>query len=350
MASLPNSFDSPADPQPAQEGPQTPQNSSLSRRSAEGIAAISPSLYFDESQGVYCSYNGYNRFDPVNKAFIKFDPNSPTPSAVAFGIVQANFARGRNLRLKAKSDVLRNDGFTAIMETWGGGQSQVVSAGIMWLTLGTPEMAGFQTGVVDTNMEHSPRECLPTPTEMEVKFPTAFSAAPEVVLWIRGFHIGQSVSGSEDWSLHVSAENVSSDGFCLTISREDSSKLYRAIVTWVAFPKDRANVFHGIESGTKDDICQWETQYNQRNGFTRLVNLQCQREKQGCTASEFRVYFGITSFHFKGDASVQFQVEVEKLDVEDEESRQNRFHVHVGAWHSSHMLKASASWLAVYRP
>lgn len=104
MTSLPNSFDSRNDLQPAQEGPQPPQNSNPSRQDEADITGISPSLSIDESKGVYCSYKGYNRFDPVNKAFIKFDPASPTPSAVVAGIAQADLVRGRNLRLRLKSE------------------------------------------------------------------------------------------------------------------------------------------------------------------------------------------------------------------------------------------------------
>ncbi|KAK5659090.1 hypothetical protein OQA88_1180 [Cercophora sp. LCS_1] len=332
-----------------EDGMSAPQNSKLSSRDRAGIITIYPRNAIEESKGVYYSWNfkPYSRFDPINRAVIKLEPTRPMPSAIAVGIAQADLARGENLRLKARAHSLEEGQFIAATETWGAGTSRLASAGVMWLTLGTPGTAGFQTGEVDSSRKYPPRSSLPASAHIQVKFETSFSAAPEVVLWIKGFHIGQSKGGSEDWSLRISAESITTHGFYVAMSSEPGSKVYRAIVTWVAFRKDKSGVYHGIETGTKADMQVWDGLNDNRRGFTRVIDLREQKKNQQCTAKVFRVYLGITSFHFKGEQNLRFHAETEMLE-DDPEIMANEFRVFVGTWNKSELLEASASWLAIY--
>ncbi|KAK3991031.1 hypothetical protein QBC44DRAFT_393607 [Cladorrhinum sp. PSN332] len=235
----------------------------------QGIIKIYPRFSIDKRKGVYYSwdYKGWKRLDPRNIAFVKFDapvPQKAKPPVIAVGIAQADLICRKNLRLKAASDGVRKDGFTARTETWEK-DSELASAGVMWLKI-------------------SARAPMERFTERRVNFKTdSFKEAPEVVVWTKGFHIGRGESdkwNGEDWSLHISAGDITKDGFRLHIKREENSVLYRAIVTWVAYPRGKPGFFSGIASGSGNAIYAWPDRDDNKIGFLNRVSLEKQKQVQ----------------------------------------------------------------------
>lgn len=331
----------PLDPWFMENQPKIPAHDDLSPKDERFIREIYPLHTVPEKKRVYYSWNyrDWKRGDPKNTARVNFDNECATIPSIAVGFVEFDVSTKVALRAKATAACLTVKGFNIQTETWD--NSTLYSGGALWFKIDDPKTSEFQTGTFDTAGYSSPNEPM-AHHKQTVKFRRSFTSPPEVVLWIRGFFIGPGL----DCKLRVSAHNVTANSFRLHIDAGGETKLYRAIATWIAYPKGKQGVFSGIAEAKK--FTPWPAQKDNTSGYSEVIDLSDQKEEQSCNASKFHVYSGISSFDFNATNTVRLHTKAVKLDDIDDPIRENSFRVNIETWNNSICNGASASYLAVY--
>ena len=308
----------------------------LSQRDKNFIRQIYPYPRVDESANVFYSWNyhGWDRRDPKNTAFVQLTGTSCNTPAIAVGLTQFDLDNEFPLRVKATAACVTAQGFNIQTETWAGPEG-LFSAGATWFKIDNPDTLPFQTGTFDTLQTQSQKQSF-SRCDGEVKFPRPFESEPEVVVWIQGFYIG---IGS-DIGLDVSAQEVGKDSFKVSVDARGTTKLYRAMVTWIAYPKDEKAVCSGVTQSK--EMVQWEQEEDNRRGYSTRIPLP-HREPND---TKLRVYTGICSFDISGEHNIRLHAEAENEG--EEEGQEDIVWIHVKTWNKTNCRSASSSYLAVY--
>ncbi|KAF7860487.1 hypothetical protein EAF04_008612 [Stromatinia cepivora] len=317
-----------------------PIRTELSLRDRSFIRQIYPLRSVPQEKRVFCSwdYKSWERRDPKNTAEVKFDPKCEKLPDIAVGLVQFDICSDTPLRIKASAICITNDGFNIQTETWGG--STLFSAGASWLKIEDPETSDFQTGTFSILGSLTPE--LKQHRNETMEFDRPFPSIPQVVVWIRGFHIGKN----SECKLSVSAHNITKESFEIHINAGDNTELHDATVTWVAYPGDKHGVFGGTTESKEMKLLP--EQSDNRRGYSQLIDLTKAKRNQNCDAKKFHVYTGISSFQFGASDSFRLHTEVRKLDDIEDPIRKNSFWVDVKTWNRTVCTGATASWLAIY--
>ncbi|KAH6605843.1 hypothetical protein Trco_004996 [Trichoderma cornu-damae] len=336
-------------------------NTKLSETDKKFIRRLYPPPTIQEEAGSFYSWNyhGWRRVDRKNTAEVEFDTRSQVKPAIAVGLTEIDLGGKTDLRVEATTpkDLITTSGFTIQTRTWE--NSVMHSAAATWFKIDNPQTSTYQAGTLDTKLRGVSDRCEMRKQDFEVKFDRAFptDSPPAVILWLRGFHLGHREVGHREqtqgenlsWGIRLSYDKVTCDSFQLTIEPESGNLLYRAMVTWIAYPKAKIGVFSGVVDSQDLKQVKWGWSKDRRRGYQKFVDLSEAKAAQGCTASDFRVCAGITSFKFTAVDNLRLHADIEKLDGEGDPDSMDKFWVRMWTWNQSDLNKASVSYLAEYR-
>ncbi|GMG26395.1 H-type lectin domain-containing protein [Aspergillus oryzae] len=328
----------PIDPYVVKDAKRIPLPKGLSPGDRELIRQCYPNPEIPETVGVFYSWD-YQRWRlevPRNIARVTFPATAPVRPKIAVALVEFDLHRGKDLRMMTDVEDVTREGFHIRTKTWD--DSIMYSAGAMWFKQDDPGSNTFQAGILDTDDQSYD---LRNSIKENVSFDEAFQSPPKVVVFLRGFHLGHDT----DWELSVTTGAVEKDGFELCISCGPQTKLYRAIVTWIAYdPSNNPNIFSGTVNAVKENFYETSSTGGGRDArriHRKTINLRKQRP--GCTGSKFRVYAAINAFHFSCADNLRLHVETEKNN-----DQEDRFRVLLKTWNTSVSYSAGASYLVVY--
>ncbi|KAL8383636.1 hypothetical protein RB595_010706 [Gaeumannomyces hyphopodioides] len=306
--------------------------------------------YLVKKSNVKIEYRLNSELSAGDKAFIRRQEKP----AIAVGLAEIDLVGERDLRVEAaapQSDITTS-GFIIQTKTWE--DSGLCSAAATWFRIDDPGAWGYQTGILDTQSLVSDRFAMPLQNDFTISFATPYAdSPPEVILWLRGVHLGGHGGPSSppgrglSWGVYLSVHDVVTKGFTLRVKRDTDTLLYRAMVTWVAYRKTNVGVISGVVQSQDIKPTTWTRLKDNRWGFENMVDISEDKKEQGCVAADFRVYAGITSFEFSAIDNLRLHAEVEKLR-DGNGFEIPRFWIRMGTWNKSALKSASVSRLAVH--
>jgi hypothetical protein len=163
----------------------------------------------------------------------------PAPPIVAVGLNYIDADRETNVRVQATPESVTTTSADVRLNHWS--DTKAYGLGCTWGTFAVDDPE-IQVGEFATAEDHpwwEPKQ----KTTRHIAFKRPFSAgAPNVLVWYKMLDID---SGAW-WRTMALAENVTAEGFDLTVETWGDSVLYGAAVTWLAHQENR----RGLVSGT----------------------------------------------------------------------------------------------------
>lgn len=175
-------------------------------------------------------------FQHDNPSTIRFAPRTGATPDVLLGLKYLDFARDRNLRIRADVQQKMSDAANLSLVSWA--DTVLYGSSFNWLQVPSSSEE-FQHGQFDTEPQPETTQWIP--------FPHAYNEPPKVVAWLHGL----DTSSDTDIRITVWVDGVTKDGFTLHVSSWDGSRTYRAWVTWFAHPAWRTDIISGTYS-TRD--------------------------------------------------------------------------------------------------
>lgn len=159
-----------------------------------------------------------------------------------FNAIDCDAAKGDNIRLSASIEQVALTSFGAVTETWN--NSTLNSATLNWIEH-KGDAKDTQTGwwqyyMASTNNGRHANN--------RIKFNTPFDEPPVVVLW---FHY-LDLRNNSQWRVYTYATDVARDAFTLNIDSWNTSQIYKAGVTWIAYKQGKLDIDSGkFAAGSK---------------------------------------------------------------------------------------------------
>lgn len=134
-------------------------------------------------------------------------------------------------------------------ESYSSGSGSLKVA-INWIEIGSEQ--GFQHGRVDTRCYN----CYPwnetrSTKEIHVTFKSPYPAIPHVAVWFSDFTHEENNGERFEVKVHARATNVTTTGFVINVLEPKTEYFLEPIITWLAYPATRKDVFKGTFSTTK---------------------------------------------------------------------------------------------------
>ncbi|KAM0331480.1 hypothetical protein ACHAQA_003156 [Verticillium albo-atrum] len=163
----------------------------------------------------------------------------PAPPIVAVGLNYIDADRERNVRVQAVADQVTTTSAEVHLNHWS--DTKAHGLGCAWGTFAVDDPE-IQVGEFATSEDHpwwEPKQ----KTLRHVSFKRPFTGgAPRVVVWYKMLDI----DSGKWWRTMALAENVTAEGFDLSVETWGDSILHGAAVTWLAHQENRK----GLVSGT----------------------------------------------------------------------------------------------------
>ncbi|KAF7557717.1 hypothetical protein G7Z17_g431 [Cylindrodendrum hubeiense] len=168
-----------------------------------------------------------------------FGREFPEPPVVAVGLNYIDADREHNVRVQAVADQITTTSAEVHLSHWS--DTKAYGLGCAWGTFANddPEIQVGEFAISEDHPWSEPKE----KTVRHITFKRPFSAGPpRVVVWYKMLDMA---SGTW-WRTMALAENVTAEGFDLSVETWGDSTLYGAAVTWLAHQQNSK----GLVSGT----------------------------------------------------------------------------------------------------
>ncbi|KAH8145275.1 uncharacterized protein LAJ45_10712 [Morchella importuna] len=151
-------------------------------------------------------------------------------------------------------------------ESYSSGSGSLKVA-INWIEIGSEQ--GFQHGRVDTRCYN----CYPwnetrSTKEIHVTFKSPYPAIPHVAVWFSDFTHEENNGERFEVKVHARATNVTTTGFVINVLEPKTEYFLEPIITWLAYPATRKDVFKGTFSTTKVGQKMFSSERGIRNSMT----------------------------------------------------------------------------------
>ncbi|RPA77475.1 hypothetical protein BJ508DRAFT_212785 [Ascobolus immersus RN42] len=107
--------------------------------------------------------------------------------------------------------------------------------------------------------DSAPTDC--NTADAIIEFAKPYDAAPEVVVFISGFHADHR----KHLRVKIGTDNITTTGFTLKVRTWDNSKLFNIKVSWIAYPADLPGVHSG--SVNTNQFRTWENAQHINMGY-----------------------------------------------------------------------------------
>ncbi|KAG8999880.1 hypothetical protein FRB90_011922 [Tulasnella sp. 427] len=170
------------------------------------------------------------------------------PPRVVCGLNSLDMQTGTNLRCRATTTDIKNQQFTAHIDTWA--DTTLYSSSVDCLVL-KPGNLDILTGQFSTEEDH-PWNKPQTQTSRRINFERPFVTAPKVIVFFKQFDTGSGTSTR----LKTYTSDIDPKGFTLHIETWADTILYSATAGWFAYPEDRDHTFSGTANTM--DVRPWQ--------------------------------------------------------------------------------------------
>ncbi|KAK3389979.1 hypothetical protein B0H63DRAFT_446138 [Podospora didyma] len=175
------------------------------------------------------------------------------PPELAVGLTSLDISPSTDVRVSAFADKITTRTADVHINTWD--DTTLFSASATWLKAAAddPSIQVGQASTLDTGTLTSQ-----TRTSIPVTFQQAYTAPPQVIVWLNGFDMGHE----HNWRVAASASDITSDGFVLHLDSAGDTVLHSASAAWIAFPKPGEAAGTGVkvvgESFCTMDVRSWD--------------------------------------------------------------------------------------------
>ncbi|KAH0604227.1 uncharacterized protein H6S33_006604 [Morchella sextelata] len=178
---------------------------------------------------------------PVEKTskHVTFAKPYKAPPSMAIGLYALDVASGDTMRISTFISNLENNRFEVNIDG-----NPVNSGGCIWLEI-EPDHQDFQCGRYSTLEDH-PWSTSQATHERRISFARPYDEPPEVVVWLSAFNM----HSEKDWRVKSFASDITATGFTVHIETWGDSQLCAAAASWIAYPREKADVCSGSFSTT----------------------------------------------------------------------------------------------------
>lgn len=145
-------------------------------------------------------------------------------------------SRGDNIRFSAGIENVTPDSFDVVGQTWN--NSILNDATLTWIEH-KEDAKDVQTGWWQQFL--SGNNTTQRGVTNRVTFNTPFDEPPVVVLWLHYLDL----RSNSQWRIHTYATGVSRDAFTINIESWNTSQIYKAGVTWIAYKQGKLDIDSG---------------------------------------------------------------------------------------------------------
>ncbi|KAI5789759.1 hypothetical protein DFH27DRAFT_486288 [Peziza echinospora] len=200
--------------------------------------------YFAEGKGRREQTKHHHKIIPFKTVF-------HTPPSILLGLNYLDFSCRKNIRTKLYADEISRDYFHIHGQSWA--STIVYGLGCDWMAL--PENVlrdrHIEIGSFNTLEDHGWREYR-LETTKQVKFDRAYGGIPTVAVWLNSI----DMNNWRNQRVHVTATDITPEGFTLNIKTWGNSILHSAGASWFAYdpnmephPRIQVGEFFGKEHG-----------------------------------------------------------------------------------------------------
>lgn len=176
-------------------------------------------------------------------------PKPRDASLFPMGLNYLDMDNSGSINIKAWSDVTTTPSDTVTVHLDAGGDAVLYGAGCSWLDI-SENNSDFQCGQWSTLEDH-PAHRPQTMASTRIKFPNAYSATPQVVVWLNQFEI----LTNRGRRVKAFATDITATEFTLHIDTWADTILYSGTAWWIAYPSDSKNIVSGTYM--TDELRHW---------------------------------------------------------------------------------------------
>jgi hypothetical protein len=155
-------------------------------------------------------------------------------------------------------------------------------------------------------------------------FEHPYEEKPEVIVWLSGL----AMSKDRNTRVRAYADNITAEGFDISIETWADSVLFGATATWIAYPKSKA----GVTSGT-DDTANYRDWSPAQVENGRKVDFNADYDKAP------KVYVAVNRLDFDNATDLRFRATTTRVNA-------HGFQWNVNAWGDTLCYGAGVSWIA----
>jgi hypothetical protein len=175
---------------------------------------------------------------------------------IPIGITSLDISQSTNIRIRAFASEATTKKFKASLQSWG--DTTLYSASMTFLEKSS-RFSYIQTGVYNTE-ETRPWYQPQLTQSKRVNFATSFNAPPKVITWLQSLDMDKN----KNWRIRVYPTDIDNSGFTIHADSWGDSILYRAGVTWLAYPADQPRVTSG--KFNTQDVRPWNAPQAENSG------------------------------------------------------------------------------------
>ena len=186
-----------------------------------------------------------------SEQIVKFPAPCLEIPRIIWGLSAFSNEGSRGLRVSTAASNINKDQFTLTPSTWF--TASYIQAA--WMKIPSSPEARFQSGEVDTvNIPRKfdrDRAGLPDVISFYVSFSAPYKTPPTVQSWLTHIDLTDSAHNSR---IDTTVENVTTNGFLLTIVTWADSQLFSARAFWLAYNAAAPGIASGIQDTTFVDV------------------------------------------------------------------------------------------------
>lgn len=168
---------------------------------------------------------------------INFPRPYSAPPGIPIGLNSIHLCKFFNVRIKSYASGIRDDRVEMHLDSWD--DTYLFSAGCTWLEVEADD-PDFQFGTYST-LDNQIGGQWQQKNSHQVEFARAYSAPPQVVVWLSGFDMRRGKA----WKVKTYVSDVTSTGFKIHIDTWEDTVLYSGTATWVAYTAGKPGVCSG---------------------------------------------------------------------------------------------------------
>ncbi|KAI5456883.1 hypothetical protein BGZ63DRAFT_365459 [Mariannaea sp. PMI_226] len=244
------------------------------------------------------------------------------PPFIAIGLNYIDADHERNVRVQAVAEQVTTTSADIRLSHWS--DTKAYGLGCTWGTFAVddPEIQGGEFSTSEDHPWWEPKQ----KTSRRVAFRRPFSSgAPRVVVWYKMLDI----DSGKWWRTMALAENVTAEGFDLSVETWGDSILYGASVTWLAHQENRK----GLVSGTFGTGDVRNERLPQLETYGR-VDLP-----DGMFENAPKVLVALRRFSVENSENLRIKVGVSNVSADG-------FDWHINGWANSNIFSGAADYIA----